>query len=125
MTIAFEAPAFTTTAPRRTEQTDARFAATFLGLMGKVTAPLRRITDARLATVTGTVIETWDEGRTIWLRLRTANGATGLISLDMARALTIPASLYAVGHRVEIRGVAHTHRNLDTPFVAVRELVAA
>jgi hypothetical protein len=124
MTIAVEAPAV---AGVRTFslQPDNGLRATFLGLMGRVTAPLRRIDDARLVTATGTVITRWDEGRTIWLLLCSDDYEVGRVALDMARALTIPVELYAVGARVEIRGVAHTHHNLDFPFIGARRLLAA
>lgn len=125
MTIAFEAPALATTAAVSATQTDTDFAVTYLGLMGYVTSPLHQVDDARLVTVAGTVVDAaWDEDRTIWLQLRTDDGATGLVGLDMAVALPLPAQLYAVGRRVAIRGVARTHYRFAASYVAVRTLAA-
>ena len=123
MTVTIDAPALTATAIR--PQTDRWFRVVFLGLGGRGRAPLHQVTDARLVTVTGQVSGLWLEGRTVWLQLRAADGNSGLIALDMARALDIPAALYGVGQRVQVHGVARTHRRMKTPHVAVRELTAA
>jgi hypothetical protein len=122
MTVAIEAPAFTTV---RRPQFDARFRATFLGFAGRCTEPLRRITDARLVTAVGEITDAWFEGRTIWLQLRSDDGASGRVGLDMSVALPVPPEDYAVGRRIQVRGVARTHRVLDHPYIAVRTLAAA
>jgi hypothetical protein len=122
MTIAIERPVLTTAPETAPPKTDARFRASYLGLAGTATAPLRRITDARLVTAVGTVTSSWFAGRTIWLRLQSDDGATGMAAIDMSHALAIPSGRYDVGLRIKVRGVARTHRDLPTAYVAVREL---
>ena len=124
MTVVIEAPALARTAVAA-PTSDRRFRVTFLGLSGYGSALLSQVTDARLVTVTGTVTRVMAKGRTILLQLRSTDGHTGLISLDMARALAIPAGLYAVGQAVRIGGVACNHSLFASPYVAARTLTAA
>ncbi|WP_404870967.1 hypothetical protein ACI1MP_37585 (plasmid) [Kitasatospora griseola] len=120
MTTTLDTP--TTTAPAATDIGTA-FRATFLGLSGLATAPLHRLTDARLVTATATITDRRFTGRTVWLHLRADDGACGLARLDLAAAMTTPADHYAVGQHVRLVGVARTHRNLAVPYIAVRQLV--
>jgi len=124
MTVIIEAPALARTAVAA-PTSDRRFRVTFLGLSGYGSALLSQVTDARLVTVTGTITRVMAKGRTILLQLRSSDGHTGLISLDMARALAIPAGLYAVGQAVRIGGVARNHSLFASPYVAARTLTAA
>ncbi|WP_157032489.1 hypothetical protein [Kitasatospora cheerisanensis] len=113
-----------TTAPTGTHIGSA-FKATFLGLAGPASAPLHRLTDARLVTATGIITDRRHTGRTLWLHLRTASGARGLAALDLARAMEMPADHYAVGRHVRVVGPARTHRGLAVPYIAVRRLAPA
>ncbi|MFJ5927617.1 hypothetical protein ACIQF6_33980 [Kitasatospora sp. NPDC092948] len=121
MTTTFDTPT-TTTAPTATGA-GAAFRVTFLGLAGPATAPLYRLTDARLVTATATITDRRFTGRTVWLHLLADDGARGLARLDLASAMTTPADHYASGRRVTVVGVARTHRNLAAPYIAVRQLV--
>ena len=124
MPVIIEAPALARTAvPAPTS--DRRFRVTFLGLSGYGSALLSQVTDARLVTVTGTITRIMLKRRTILLQLRSTDGHTGLISLDTARALTMPVELYAFGRAIRINGVARNHSLFATPYVAVRTLTAA
>ena len=124
MTVVIEAPALARTAVAA-PTSDRRFRVAFLGLSGYGSALLSQVTDARLVTVTGTVTRVMAKGRTILLQLRSTDGHSGLISLDIARALAIPADLYAVGQAVRIGGVARNHSLFASPYVAARTLTAA
>jgi hypothetical protein len=124
MTVTIEAPGLARTAAVA-PTSDRGFRVTILGLGGYGSARLSQVTDARLVTVTGTVTRVMAKGRTLLLQLRSADGRTGLISLDMVRALAIPASLYAVGQDVRIGGVARNHSLFASPYVAVRTITAA
>ncbi|WP_042370525.1 hypothetical protein [Streptacidiphilus neutrinimicus] len=124
MTIAIEAPTVPASNAFR-PYADNGLKATFMGLMGKVTLPLRRIDDARLVTTTGTVTSKWIERGTTWLLLCSDDYEVGRVALDKRWAHAIPDEAYAVGQRVDVSGVARTMRGLKAPFIAVRELSIA
>jgi hypothetical protein len=123
MTAIIDTP-IATTAAGRGPRTDARFCVTYLGLGGYRQAPLHQVADARLVTVTGTIIGIGMQGRTVWLTLRSADGHSGRIALDMTQALAMTPDQYGVGRPVRITGVARNNW-LGGPRVAVRTLTAA
>jgi hypothetical protein len=99
------------------------FTAAYQGLLGMKSAPLDQITDGTLVRVTVTVVSARRSGRTVWLGVRSDDGATGVAALDAALAGTISGDLYDLGQRVELRGVARTLFGLPQPHIAVRAVV--
>lgn len=123
MTVTIEAPAVARTAAVA-PTSERKFRVTVLGLSGYGSVLLSQVTDARQVTVTGTVTQVGVKGRALLLELRSADGYAGLISLDMALALSIPADLYTVGRSVRISGIARTASQFESPYVAVRTIAA-